>query len=326
MRGSPVHSSVLFDPLSTRCNHFLGPLVRGASSSTRRLQTERTMRDVRAWVCLAVCASAGLLWGMWSFRSDGERLGGRRWWWRQRRYAGRRSRSGPPATVEVEATEAFMDAGTREPTAAALATAGSRRRRRRQRRSRRRRRRQRRSRRRRRRQRRSRRPAVDSAGPTDSASGVDAKEAGGGTDSAGGDTGADTGGDAGGVPTPDGGYGSSGDGGACSSSLASRVRITEVDVGVTYLYNEVDSNGAGLGLTLLAISPIPGLSPGVPRKRRRDGARGDAGRERPARGRLRVRASGVRFPGHLRRQERRHAPGEPVGAGFHRQQQLRQHQ
>jgi hypothetical protein len=40
--------------------------------------------------------------------------------------------------------------------------------------------------------------------------------------------------------------------------LSSRVRITEIDVGVTYAYNEVDNNGAGLGLTPLAISPIPG--------------------------------------------------------------------
>jgi hypothetical protein len=36
------------------------------------------------------------------------------------------------------------------------------------------------------------------------------------------------------------------------------VRITEIDVGVTYAYNEVDNNGASLGLTPLAISPIPG--------------------------------------------------------------------
>ncbi|HVZ89162.1 MAG TPA: hypothetical protein VHG72_19495 [Polyangia bacterium] len=67
-----------------------------------------------------------------------------------------------------------------------------------------------------------------------------------------------TGGGGPGVPVPDGGYGSSGDGGVCSSALADRVRITEVDVGVTYAYNEVDNNGAGLGLTPLAISPIPG--------------------------------------------------------------------
>ena len=62
----------------------------------------------------------------------------------------------------------------------------------------------------------------------------------------------------GGVTTPDGGFGSSGDGGVCSSDLSARVRITEIDVGVTYGYNEVDNNGAALGLTPLAISPIPG--------------------------------------------------------------------
>ncbi len=62
----------------------------------------------------------------------------------------------------------------------------------------------------------------------------------------------------GGGTGPDGGYGSTGDGGSCSDALSSRVRITEVNVGVAYQYNEVDSNGAGLGLTPLAISPIPG--------------------------------------------------------------------
>src|SRR3954447_12657075 len=61
-----------------------------------------------------------------------------------------------------------------------------------------------------------------------------------------------------GVPIPDGGYGSSGDGGVCSAALVDRVRITEIDVGASYAYNEVDNNGAGLGLTPLAISPIPG--------------------------------------------------------------------
>ncbi|HTB57931.1 MAG TPA: hypothetical protein VLC06_08665 [Polyangia bacterium] len=61
-----------------------------------------------------------------------------------------------------------------------------------------------------------------------------------------------------GVPLPDGGYGSSGDGGVCSSALSDRVRITEIDVGASYAYDEVDNNGAALGLTVLAISPIPG--------------------------------------------------------------------
>ena len=45
---------------------------------------------------------------------------------------------------------------------------------------------------------------------------------------------------------------------ACTASLASRVRVTEVDVGATAAYNEVDNNGAGLGLTPFAISPLPG--------------------------------------------------------------------
>jgi hypothetical protein len=53
-------------------------------------------------------------------------------------------------------------------------------------------------------------------------------------------------------------FGPSPDGGACSSALSSRVRITQVDVGIPYLYNEVDNNGAALGLTPLALSPIPG--------------------------------------------------------------------
>jgi hypothetical protein len=36
------------------------------------------------------------------------------------------------------------------------------------------------------------------------------------------------------------------------------VRITEIDLGVAYDYNEVDNNGAALGLTPLAISAVPG--------------------------------------------------------------------
>ncbi|HLK91302.1 MAG TPA: hypothetical protein VKZ18_15500, partial [Polyangia bacterium] len=46
--------------------------------------------------------------------------------------------------------------------------------------------------------------------------------------------------------------------GSCASALSDRVRITEIDVGASYAYNEVDNNGAALGLTPLAISPIPG--------------------------------------------------------------------
>lgn len=68
----------------------------------------------------------------------------------------------------------------------------------------------------------------------------------------------DGGSSGGGFSTPDGGFGSSGDGGACASSLSSRVRITTITVATAYDYNEVDNNGAALGLTPLAISPIPG--------------------------------------------------------------------
>ena len=82
----------------------------------------------------------------------------------------------------------------------------------------------------------------------------------GGAPSTGGQVG--TGGTVGtGGATATGGVtGTGGVGGAasCSSSLQSRIRVTEIDVGATYAYNEVDSNGAGLGLTPLAISPIPG--------------------------------------------------------------------
>ena len=80
----------------------------------------------------------------------------------------------------------------------------------------------------------------------------------GGTTGAGGATGnggATTG--IGGTPGLGGGPGAGG-APACSTSLASRVRITEIDVGVNYAYNEVDNNGAALGQTPLAISPIPG--------------------------------------------------------------------
>jgi hypothetical protein len=55
-----------------------------------------------------------------------------------------------------------------------------------------------------------------------------------------------------------GAAGAAGATGTCASTLAGRVRITEVDVGATYAYNEVDNNGAALGLTVLSISPIPG--------------------------------------------------------------------
>src|SRR5580692_8521894 len=93
---------------------------------------------------------------------------------------------------------------------------------------------------------------------TSGAGGTGAGATGAGGAGATGPGGAGAGGGNPGVPVPDGGYGSSGDGGVCSSALADRVRITEIDVGTTYDYNEVDNNGAALGLTPLAISPIPG--------------------------------------------------------------------
>jgi hypothetical protein len=59
--------------------------------------------------------------------------------------------------------------------------------------------------------------------------------------------------------TGSGGSSSGGSSGSsCSSALSSRVQITEIDVGTAYDYNEVDNNGAALGLTPLAISPVPG--------------------------------------------------------------------
>jgi len=45
--------------------------------------------------------------------------------------------------------------------------------------------------------------------------------------------------------------------GSCASDLSTRIRVTETDLGVAYAYNEVDNNGAALGLTPLAISPTP---------------------------------------------------------------------
>jgi hypothetical protein len=66
-----------------------------------------------------------------------------------------------------------------------------------------------------------------------------------------------------GTPGTAGGTGTAGTTGtggmaACASDLASRIRITEIDVGATYAYNEVDNNGPNLGLTPLSISPVPG--------------------------------------------------------------------
>jgi len=61
----------------------------------------------------------------------------------------------------------------------------------------------------------------------------------------------------GGVTATGGGVVDAGPPGSCTSDLASRVRVTETDLGAAYAYNEVDNNGAALGLTPLAISPLP---------------------------------------------------------------------
>ena len=62
----------------------------------------------------------------------------------------------------------------------------------------------------------------------------------------------------GGVTTTGGTVVDAGPPGSCTSDLSTRIRVSEIDLGVAYDYNEVDSNGAALGLTSLAISPIPG--------------------------------------------------------------------
>jgi hypothetical protein len=63
----------------------------------------------------------------------------------------------------------------------------------------------------------------------------------------------------GGAPAGSGGNsGSAGTPGSCTSALADRIRVTEIDVGVAYAYNEIDNNGANLGLTPLAIAAVPG--------------------------------------------------------------------
>jgi hypothetical protein len=93
--------------------------------------------------------------------------------------------------------------------------------------------------------------------------------ASGGNGSSGGSTGSNSGsgadGGGGSSSGSGGGTGSSSsssgatadDGGACAIT-SSNVRVTEVDVGVTYLYQEVDSNpGNTVGLAPLAISPMP---------------------------------------------------------------------
>jgi hypothetical protein len=66
------------------------------------------------------------------------------------------------------------------------------------------------------------------------------------------------------IPCSDGGAaGGSSSGGATDTGAAcpvtaAGVRVTEIDVGLTYVYQEVDANGGNrIGLALLAISPIP---------------------------------------------------------------------
>ena len=60
--------------------------------------------------------------------------------------------------------------------------------------------------------------------------------------------------------------GTGGGTGACTSDLASRVRITEIDVGATYAYNEVDNNGAEPGSDAAGDLADPGrrVAAGVP--------------------------------------------------------------
>ena len=91
------------------------------------------------------------------------------------------------------------------------------------------------------------------------ASGRGGAAGGAGTAGAGNNGGSGTGGAAGAAGTS-GAAGAAGAAGAgsCASALSARVRITEIDVGATYGYNEVDNNGPNLGLTPLAIAPVPG--------------------------------------------------------------------
>ena len=134
--------------------------------------------------------------------------------------------------------------------------------------------------------------------------------------SSGSSSGSGTASSAAGFSTPDGGFGSSGDGGACSASLASRVRITEVDVGTAVSYNEVDTPAHAARHLAAAERRVARRLDG----HRRAGAHRDARRERRGRRRLGVRALGLRLPGRLRRRQRRRRPREPaVGRGRDRQ-------
>lgn len=87
-----------------------------------------------------------------------------------------------------------------------------------------------------------------SGGTTGSGGRAPASTGGAAASSSGGATGQGSGGTSGGAGTS----------GSCASALGDRIRVTEVDVGVSYAYNEVDNNGANLGLTPLALSPLPG--------------------------------------------------------------------
>ena len=146
----------------------------------------------------------------------------------------------------------------------------------------------------------------------------------GGTSSSGSSGGSTS---SGGAASPDGGYGLSGDGGACSSALSSRVKITEIDVGVTIRLQR--GRQQRTVARAHAAGPVADarrrLAPRVSGQRRRHGPRRHARRERPARRRIGVRPSCIRLPGHLCRRRRRRPPREPIGAGLHREQQLRQH-
>ena len=102
-----------------------------------------------------------------------------------------------------------------------------------------------------------------SGGRGQTAGGGAAGPGSGGTRASGGTPGG--GGHATGGTTASGGAASPGSGGAtggstasCSGALGDRIRVTEIDVGASYAYNEVDNNGANLGLTPLALSPLPG--------------------------------------------------------------------
>ncbi len=109
-----------------------------------------------------------------------------------------------------------------------------------------------------------------SSGGTSSGAASTSSGSGGGSSGASSGTGSTFGGSSGsgsggssssGASNVDGGKdaATSDDGGACAIST-SNVRVTEIDVGLTYVYQEVDASPTGgnnIGLALLAISPIP---------------------------------------------------------------------